>query len=212
MYAVEAVLSLSQFKLVLRHGSVPLRPGSPVRSGRPPGRCQTGSDCTAPTSPPGPRYTPDELGLEDPDADEAPDAPPPSGREAGETPEGVEGDSGPGAHADRTEAALEGGYSAATVVELCRFYYDQPTLAEPATIRRSTWPAGWASRAYRASTMSVSRAHGGQGHDHVRPPPGAGGGRHLAHVPRRRRRCGGTGGVTPPRGSDAQMRDRAGPL
>jgi len=75
-------------------------------------------------------YTPDELGLEDADADKAPDAPPPSGREAGETPEGVEGDSGPGAHADLTEAALEGGYSAATVVELCRFYYDQPTLAE----------------------------------------------------------------------------------
>ena len=101
-----------------------------MRSGRPPGRCQTGRDCTAPTSPPGPRYTPDELGLEDADADKAPDAPPPSGREAGETPEGVEGDSGPGAHADLTEAALEGGYSAATVVELCRFYYDQPTLAE----------------------------------------------------------------------------------
>ena len=77
-----------------------------------------------------PVYTPDELGLEDADADKAPDAPPPSGREAGETPEGVEGDSGPGAHADLTEAALEGGYSAATVVELCRFYYDQPTLAE----------------------------------------------------------------------------------
>jgi hypothetical protein len=31
---------------------------------------------------------------------------------------------------DLTEAALEGGYGAATVVELCRFYYDEPTLAE----------------------------------------------------------------------------------
>ena len=48
MYAVEAVLSLSQFRLVLRHGSVPLRPGSPVRSGRPPGRCQTGSGLHCP--------------------------------------------------------------------------------------------------------------------------------------------------------------------
>jgi hypothetical protein len=31
---------------------------------------------------------------------------------------------------DLTDAALEGGYSAATVVELCRFFYDQPRLAE----------------------------------------------------------------------------------
>jgi hypothetical protein len=31
---------------------------------------------------------------------------------------------------DLTEAALEGGHGAATVVELCRFYYDEPTLAE----------------------------------------------------------------------------------
>ena len=33
-------------------------------------------------------------------------------------------------HPDLTEAALEGGYSAATVIDLCRFYCDQPCLAE----------------------------------------------------------------------------------
>jgi hypothetical protein len=40
------------------------------------------------------------------------------------------GEEVPAPAGDLTDAALEGGYSAATVVALCRFFYDQPRLAE----------------------------------------------------------------------------------
>jgi hypothetical protein len=79
-----------------------------------------------------PVYTPDELGVDDPDADVSPDAhaaaeveaaadapPPPSADPTA--------DQAPRS-GDLIDAALEGGYSAATVVELCRFFYDQPRL------------------------------------------------------------------------------------
>src|SRR4051794_5265660 len=81
-----------------------------------------------------PVYTPEELGVADHDADVAPDGERPvddaeaaepadaAGAEAPSAPDPVRG--------DLTDAALEGGYSAATVVELCRFFYDQPRLTE----------------------------------------------------------------------------------
>jgi len=75
-----------------------------------------------------PVYTPDELGLEDPDAHRAPEPAPLAEPGAGEQEPAA--DTYPGVHPDLTEAALEGGYSAATVVALCRFFYDQSRLAE----------------------------------------------------------------------------------
>jgi hypothetical protein len=75
-----------------------------------------------------PVYTPDELGFEDPDAGSAPEQAPPAGPGAGKREAAA--DTYPGVHPDLTEAALDGRYSAATVVELCRFYYDQPALTE----------------------------------------------------------------------------------
>ena len=72
-----------------------------------------------PTSRPGTRvHTPDELGLEEPDADSAAQEAPPAGPEAREREAAADADGG--VHPDLTEAALEGGYSAATVIELCR--------------------------------------------------------------------------------------------
>jgi hypothetical protein len=79
-------------------------------------------------------YTPDELGAADLDADVTPAI-----DGAGSRGEAIEPADANGAHATDTEeptsddltgAALEGGYSAATVVELCRFFYDQPRLGE----------------------------------------------------------------------------------
>ena len=74
-----------------------------------------------------PVYTPDDLGGQDADADVTPSgaAPPPAdaGAEGGER--AGEGRVPVG---DLTDAAVEGGYSAATVVELCRFFYDEPRL------------------------------------------------------------------------------------
>jgi hypothetical protein len=79
-----------------------------------------------------PVYTPDELGVSDADADVAPDADAVSSAPAAADPAAAAGagDGGeePSPAGDLTEAALEGGYSAATVVELCRFFYDQPRL------------------------------------------------------------------------------------
>ena len=81
-----------------------------------------------------PVYTPDELGVDDPDADIAPVAEEGQGSEP--TPE--EATAG-GDHEDAevvterlralTEAASECAVATATVVELCRFYYDQSDLA-----------------------------------------------------------------------------------
>ena len=75
-----------------------------------------------------PVYTPDELGVEDPDAHSAREPAPPAGPEAEELEAAADADGG--VLPDLTEAALEGGYSAATVIDLCRFYCDQPCLAE----------------------------------------------------------------------------------
>jgi hypothetical protein len=77
-----------------------------------------------------PLYTPDELGAEDPDADIAPADGPAAGTAEPAGGGQGEGTAGLAPGADLTEAALEGGYSATTVVELCRFFYDQPALTE----------------------------------------------------------------------------------
>jgi hypothetical protein len=76
-------------------------------------------------------YTPDELGMADADADtvasadgSAADAP-----TEGDGQDNAARQTNPTA-GDLTNTALEGGYSAATVVELGRFYYDQPRLTE----------------------------------------------------------------------------------
>jgi hypothetical protein len=80
-----------------------------------------------------PVYTPDELGVDDPDADVAPIG------EDGEHGEPTPAAAAPGDQEDAdvvaervralTEAAQECGVTTDTVVELCRFYYDQPDLA-----------------------------------------------------------------------------------
>jgi hypothetical protein len=80
-----------------------------------------------------PVYTPDERGVTDADADiPAVDEPPTDG--AADAPatehDGETGGEAAPAAGDLTDAALEGGYSAATVVELCRFFYDQPRLTD----------------------------------------------------------------------------------
>ena len=77
-----------------------------------------------------PVYTPDELDVEDSDADvPGVDEPPPHAEAVAASDPGKSGGDG-GEEApqggDLTDAALEGSYSAETVVELCRFYYDQP--------------------------------------------------------------------------------------
>jgi hypothetical protein len=87
-----------------------------------------------------PVYTPDELGAAEPDADVAPasagpspdQAPPPTAAAGGDRrPHGGGLDDLEALRAgDLADAARDGGYAAATVVELCRFYYDQPALAE----------------------------------------------------------------------------------
>jgi hypothetical protein len=77
-----------------------------------------------------PVYTPEELGVEDPDADVAPEDEAPDG-DAG--PVEPADDSGPGIASgdDRAGGDLtEAGYTAATVVELCRFFYDRPRLTD----------------------------------------------------------------------------------
>jgi hypothetical protein len=79
-----------------------------------------------------PLYTPDELGLDDADADVVPE--PPDDQAPAATCDG------PAATAttprsDLTDATVEGGYEAATVVELCRFYYDEPRLADLADVQ-----------------------------------------------------------------------------
>jgi len=74
-----------------------------------------------------PVYAPDELELEDPDAHRAPEPAPPAGPGAAER---GAANANAGVHLDLIEAAREGGYRAATVVVLCRCYYDQPRLAE----------------------------------------------------------------------------------
>ncbi len=70
--------------------------------------------------------------MADADADiAAVDKPPTDG--ASNAPATEQGDSGGEAEpaaGDAPDAALEGGYSAATLAELCRFFYDQPRLAE----------------------------------------------------------------------------------
>jgi hypothetical protein len=73
-----------------------------------------------------PVYTPDELGLEDADADVAPE--PPAEQAPAAASDGQAAATSP--RGDLTDAAVEGGYEAATVVELCRFFYDQPRLAD----------------------------------------------------------------------------------
>jgi hypothetical protein len=80
-----------------------------------------------------PVYTPDELGVEDPDADVAPIG------EEGEQGEPTPAQAAAGDQEDAdvvaervralTDAAQECGVATDTVVELCRFYYDQPDLA-----------------------------------------------------------------------------------
>ncbi len=78
-------------------------------------------------------YTPDELGIEDPDADIAPvaeldiDDVDEHGPQALAVEPGDE-DPARAARAALTDSAIAGGYEAATVVDLCRFYYDQPDL------------------------------------------------------------------------------------
>jgi hypothetical protein len=72
-------------------------------------------------------YAPDELELVDPDAHRAPEPAPPAGPGAAER---GAANANAGVHLDLIEAAREGGYRAATVVVLCRCYYDQPRLAE----------------------------------------------------------------------------------
>jgi hypothetical protein len=80
-----------------------------------------------------PVYTPDELGVDDPDADIAPVADGP------QTDEGAQAEAEAGDQEDAdvvaerlralTEAAAECAVATDTVVELCRFYYEQPDLA-----------------------------------------------------------------------------------
>jgi hypothetical protein len=72
-------------------------------------------------------YTPDELGLPDADADVAPVRH--AGPIAADGGEAKPADAGLPA-GDLADAAREGGYSAATVIALCRFFYDQPDPAE----------------------------------------------------------------------------------
>jgi hypothetical protein len=74
-------------------------------------------------------YTPDELGLVDADADTVPVLDAVAAATGGDDHRAADGESRPPS-GDLTDAALEGGYSAATVVELCRFYYDQPRLTD----------------------------------------------------------------------------------
>jgi hypothetical protein len=78
-----------------------------------------------------PVYTPDELGVEDPDADVAPvvDGSAEAQPDAAPSRRDEPADS-LAARRDLTDAAVECGYEAATVVELCRFYYDQPDLQQ----------------------------------------------------------------------------------
>jgi hypothetical protein len=78
-----------------------------------------------------PVYTPDELGVDDPDADVAPAV---DGTTDAEDPAVDAGDDREDADvvaarlAALTEAARECGVKLSTVIELCRFYYDQPRL------------------------------------------------------------------------------------
>ena len=78
-----------------------------------------------------PVYTPDELGVEDPDADIAPvvDGSAEAEPDAAPSRRDEPADS-LAARRALTDAAVECGYEAATVVELCRFYYDQPDLQQ----------------------------------------------------------------------------------
>ena len=81
-----------------------------------------------------PVYTPDELGVDDPDADIAPVA---EGEEGNAPTSAAAAASGDQEDAEvvterlraLTEAAKECAVATETVVELCRFYYDQPDLA-----------------------------------------------------------------------------------
>jgi hypothetical protein len=78
-----------------------------------------------------PVYTPDELGLEDPERDtEDTSGTPHAQDDRGAADQRPHDDAGAATHPDLTDAALEGAYSEATVVDLCRFYYDQPRLTE----------------------------------------------------------------------------------
>ena len=74
-----------------------------------------------------PVYTPDELGVEDPDADVDPEV---GGDGDADAAVAADGDAAGRRRWNLTDAALECGYEPATVVELCRFFYDQPALAE----------------------------------------------------------------------------------
>jgi hypothetical protein len=75
-----------------------------------------------------PVYTPGELGVDDADADVAP-VPDPPANAAVQDPSGQERDAATDGQGDLTDAP-DGSYSPATVVELCRFFYDQPRLAD----------------------------------------------------------------------------------
>lgn len=81
-----------------------------------------------------PLYTPDELGLDDPDADVLAGAAPADATTAQGAGESTDpGDAANGddvAGGDLADAVAEGGYRAATVAALCRFFYDRPGPAE----------------------------------------------------------------------------------
>ena len=103
-------------------------------------------------------YTPDELGVDDPDADIAPVA------EDGEGSESTAEATSVGDREDAevvterlralTEAAAECAVATDTVVELCRFYYDQPDLGA----LTATQAAEMADRLHYAHGVDVDNA------------------------------------------------------
>jgi hypothetical protein len=86
-----------------------------------------------------PVYTPDELGIDDPDADITPVAEPQDqpAADVTETPNDDQEDSDIVTERLRalTEAAKDCDVAIDTVVELCRFYYDQPGLEALSTVQ-----------------------------------------------------------------------------
>ena len=103
-------------------------------------------------------YTPDELGVDDPDADIAPVAD--DGETDGRLPEAPQNGDQEDAEVVTeslralTEAAAECAVATDTVVELCRFYYDQPDLAA----LTATQAAEMADRLYYAHGVGVDDA------------------------------------------------------
>jgi hypothetical protein len=105
-----------------------------------------------------PVYTPDELGVDDPDADIAPVAD--DGETEGRLPEAPQNGDQEEAEVvvERlralTEAARECAVATGTVIELCRFYYDQPDLAA----LTATQAAEMADRLHYAQGVGVDDA------------------------------------------------------